>query len=84
MFLVIVNFLHVNDENYFVTVCFSKIAVAIIISRKLVRMGRKFCLFVYYVELISTELWMPEEGATLNGGLEIWTVEGRVRRGIRK
>jgi len=34
-------------------------------------MGRKFCLFVYYVKLISTKLGMVEEGATLNGGLEI-------------
>jgi hypothetical protein len=39
---------------------------------------------VYFIELIGTELWMAEEGATLNGGLEIWTVEGRIRRGIQK
>jgi hypothetical protein len=31
----------------------------------------KFFLFVYYVELIGTKLWMVEEGAALNGGLEI-------------
>ncbi len=34
-------------------------------------MGRKFGLFVYYVELISTKLGMVEEGVALNGGLEI-------------
>jgi hypothetical protein len=77
-----VNFLHVNGENYSVTVCFFKIVVTIIVSRKLVRMGRKFCLFVYYVELISTKLWMDEKGVTLNGGLEIWTMEDMIKRGI--
>jgi hypothetical protein len=45
--------------------CFSKIVVAIIVSRKLVRIGRKFCLFVYYVELINIKLWMVEEGAII-------------------
>jgi hypothetical protein len=62
---VAVNFLHVNDENYFIVVCFSNIVATIIASRKLVRMGRKFCLFVYYVELIGIELWMVEEGVTI-------------------
>ncbi len=81
MFLVDVNFLHVNDENYFIIVCFSKIYTTIIVSRKLVRMGRKFC---WFVELISIELWMDEEGVALNGGLDIWTVEGNIRRGIQK
>ncbi len=56
MLSVIVNFLHVNGGNYFVIVCFYKITTAIIASRKLVRMGRKFCLFMYYVELICTKL----------------------------
>jgi len=32
-------------------------------------MGRKSCLFVYYVEIINTKLWMAKEVATLNGGL---------------
>jgi hypothetical protein len=79
-----INFLHVNGRNYFVIVCFLKITVTITVSRKLVRMGRKFCLFVYYVKLIGIELWLVEEGATLNGGLKIWTVEGKIKRGIRK
>jgi hypothetical protein len=77
---VAVNFLHVNGRNYFVTVCLSKIVATITTSKKLVRMGRKFCLFVYYVKLIDIELWMAKEGATLNGGLEIWTTEGKIRR----
>jgi hypothetical protein len=79
-----VNFLHVNDRNYFVIICFFKIIAAIIVSRKLVRMGRKSCLFVYYVELIGTELWMVEEGVALNEGLKSRMVEGRIRRGIQK
>ncbi len=65
MFLVTINFLHVNGENYFVIVCFSKIVITITTSRKLVRMGRKFCLFVYCVKLIGIELWMVEESATI-------------------
>ncbi len=65
MFLVNVNSLHVNNRNYFVIVCFSKIVVTIIASRKLARMGRKFCLFVYYVKLIGIKLWMAKEGATI-------------------
>jgi hypothetical protein len=81
---VAINFLHVNNGNYSVIVCFSKIAITIIVSTKLVKMGRKFCLFLYYVELIGIELWMVEEGAALSGGLEIWTVEGMIRRGIQK
>ncbi len=79
-----INFLHVNKKNYSVNICFSKISTTIIVSKKLVRMGRKFCLFVYSVKLIGIELWMVDEGAALNGGLEICRVEGRIKRGIRK
>jgi hypothetical protein len=32
-------------------------------------MGRRSCLFVYYVELIDTRLWMAEKAVTLNGSL---------------
>jgi hypothetical protein len=78
MFLVANNFLYVNNENYSIIVCFFKIVTIIIASRKLVRMGRKFYLFVYYVKLISCELWMVEECVTLNGGLDIWTMKGLV------
>ncbi len=79
----VVNFLHVNNKNYFVDVCFFRIATTITTSRKLVRMGRRTCLFVYYIKLIDTKLWM-EEGATLKEGLQLWMVQGRIRRGIRK
>ncbi len=47
-------------------------------------MGRKFCLFVYYVKLIGIELWMTEEVTTLNGGLENKIVENMIRRRIWK
>jgi hypothetical protein len=70
------NFLNVNNENYFVVICFFKIATTIIFQEKLVRMGWKSCLFVYYEQLNGTELWMVKEGVTLNGGLESRTVEG--------
>ncbi len=80
----VINFLHVIDKNYFVTVCFSKIVVAITTLKKLVRMGRKFCSFVYYVGLIGTEQLMGKEGVALNGGLEIWTVASKDKKGIRK
>ncbi len=79
-----INFLRVNDENYSITICFFRIATTIIASRKLVKMGRRICLFVYCVELIGTKPWMGKEGATLKEGLELWTLEGRIRRGIWK
>jgi hypothetical protein len=60
------------------------LTATITISRKLVSMGRKFCLFLYYVELLNTKLWMVEEVAALNGGLERRTVGGMKRRGIWK
>ncbi len=47
-------------------------------------MGRKSCLFMYYVELIDTKLWMDEEAMTLNGSIESKLVEGRIKRGIQK
>jgi hypothetical protein len=71
----VVNFLHVNGKNYFIIVRLSIITIIIIVSRKLVNMGRKSCLFVYYVELIGTKLWMDEEVVTLNVGLESRMVE---------
>ncbi len=82
MFSVAINFLCVNDEKYFITVCFSKIATTI--TKKLVRMGRKICLFMYYAKFIGAKLWMVVEGATLKGGLEHWTREAMIRRGILK
>jgi hypothetical protein len=55
---------------------------ALTVSRRLVTMGRKLCLFVYYVELIDNKLWMVEGVVTLNGGMESRTMEGRIKRRI--
>ncbi len=60
------------------------VTVTIIVSRKLVSMGRKICSFVYYVKLINTELWMAEEAMALNDDWESRIMEGRIRRRIRK
>jgi hypothetical protein len=60
------------------------LAATIIVSRKLMSMGRKSYLFLYYVELINTKLWMAKETATLNGGLESRMVESKIGRGIQK
>jgi len=55
-----------------------------IVSRRLVSMGRKLCLFMYYVEQIDNKQWMPNEAMTLNGGMESKMLEGRIRRGFEK
>jgi hypothetical protein len=81
---VALNFLHVNNENYSIIVFFSKIVVVITISKKLVKMGRKSCLFLYHVKLIGIKLWMAKEGVTLNGGLESRMAKNNIRRIIRK
>jgi hypothetical protein len=47
-------------------------------------MGKKICLFVYYVKFIDAKLWMAKEIVALKGGLEHWMVEGGIRRGILK
>ncbi len=60
------------------------LAAAINVSRKLVNMGRKSCLFMYYVELIDIKLWMDEEAMALNGGIKSRMVEGRIKKGIQK
>ncbi len=54
--------------------------VAMIVSRRFASMGRKFCLFVYYVELIDNKQWMAEEATALNGAMESRMVEGSIRR----
>ncbi len=53
------------------------------ISRRLVNMGKKLCLFVYYVKLIDKQ-WMVEEAAILNGAMNNRTMKGSIRRRIRK
>jgi hypothetical protein len=60
------------------------LTVTIIVSRKLVNMGTKSCLFVYYVKLMDIELWIVEEATTLNGVLESRTMEDGIRRRIWK
>jgi len=45
-------------------------------------MGRKLCLFMYYVELINNKQWMVEESRTLNGAMESRMVQGSIRRRI--
>jgi len=49
---------------------------------KLVSMGRKLCLFMYYVEQIDNKQWMVEEVAVLNGVMDSRTMEGMIRKKI--
>ncbi len=51
-----------------------------IVSRRLVRLGRKLCLFVYYVEHIYNKEWMVIEVTTFNGGVESRMVHDNIRR----
>jgi hypothetical protein len=39
-------------------------------SRRLVNLGRKVYLFIYYVEHINNKQWMVKEAATFNEGGE--------------
>jgi hypothetical protein len=54
------------------------------VSRKLVSLGRKLCLFVYYVEQINNKHWMAKEIVALNGGMGSRTMEGKIRWKIRE
>jgi hypothetical protein len=49
-----------------------------------VSLGRKLCLFVYYVEHIDNKQWMVKETATFNGGVENRTVHNNMRRRIQE
>jgi hypothetical protein len=53
-------------------------------SRRFVRLGRKFCLFVYYVEQINNKEWMVKEPATFNGSVESRTMHDNIRRRNKK
>jgi hypothetical protein len=53
-------------------------------SRKLVRLGRKFCLFEYYVEHINNKQWMAKEATTFNEGVESRTMHDNIRRTIQE
>ncbi len=68
MFAIVVNFLRVNNEKCFLIVCLSKIVIAITISRKLVRKGKRICLLVYYAKLIDAKLQMVVKGCGIEGG----------------
>jgi hypothetical protein len=46
----------------------SKIVIAITISRKLVRKGKRICLLVYYAKLIDAKLQMVVKGCGIEGG----------------
>ncbi len=49
-----------------------------IVLRRLVSSGRKFCLFVYYVKQINNKQWMAKKTTTLNGSMWSRTVEGKI------
>ncbi len=37
-------------------------------------LGRKFCLFMYYVEQINNKQWMVKKTTTLNGSFILWSI----------
>jgi hypothetical protein len=39
---------------------------------------------MYYAKFTDAKLWMVKEGAALEGSLEHWMVEGRIKGGILK
>jgi hypothetical protein len=55
-----------------------------IVSKRLVSLGKKFCLFVFDVEQINNKQWMVKEIVVLNGGMGSRMVEGKIRRRIRE
>ncbi len=48
------------------------------VSKKLVSLGRKFCLFVYYVTQMNNKQWMVKKTMASNGNIWSRTVEGRI------
>jgi len=56
------------------------LTTTMIVSRKLVSLGRKLCLFVYYVEKINNKQWMVKKITTLNGNVWSRMVEGRIKK----
>jgi hypothetical protein len=53
-------------------------------SRRLVNLGKKLCLFVYYVEHINNKQWVAKEATTFNGDGESRTVHDNIRRRIQE
>ncbi len=47
-------------------------------------LGRKLCLFMYYVEQIDNEQWVAKEAATFNGGVESRTMHDSIKRKIQR
>ncbi len=45
-------------------------------------MGRKLCLFVYYVEHINNKQWMVKKVAAFNGGVVNRMVQDMIKRKI--
>ncbi len=48
------------------------------------RLGRKLCLFVYYLKHINNKPCMAKEVATFNEGLENKIMHDNIRRRIRE
>jgi hypothetical protein len=49
-------------------------------SRRLVKLGRKLTLFVYYVEHMNSRQWMAKEVATFNGSVQSKRVHDNIKR----
>jgi hypothetical protein len=73
--------LRANGKNYFVIICITSAMTA---SRTLVKLDRKLCLFVYYVDQINNKEWMVKEATTFNRGVESRMVHDSERRRNRK
>jgi hypothetical protein len=58
------------------------LVTAMTTSRGLVRLGKKLCLFVYYVEQINNKQWMAKKATTVNGGVKSRMVHNNVKRRI--
>jgi hypothetical protein len=77
-----VNFL-CNDDRKCFLVCFSRIAMAVTISRKHVREGKRICLLVWCRSYRSraTDGW---RWSGIEWNSKTWTVEGRIKNQIQK
>ncbi len=52
-------------------------------SKRLVSLGRKLCLFVYYVEQVDNKQWVAKDVPTFNGGVESRMVHDTIKKGIQ-
>ncbi len=60
------------------------LVVVMTVSRIFVKLGKKLCLFVYYVEQIYSKDGMAKEVATFNGSVESKMVHDNIRRRNRE